>query len=108
MARSVFRIIAALILILCVLWFVLTYQPVRHVMYNNSGVVLQVQQEHFGRIIPAGGEADLNWPFDTPLMASFWAKGIPASIRVRFGENGELRIYSRQHNKPLDISLPED
>jgi hypothetical protein len=109
MVRSTLRIVVAVAVILAILWVGLTYQPVRHIIYNNSGVTLQAQQEHFGQIIPAGAEADINWPFDTPLSVSFRAKGIPVSVRVRFGGNGVMQIWAPWMKEPaLEFVLPED
>lgn len=71
------------------------YQPVRHVLYNNTTKVVQTWQAHYGRTIDSGREADMNGFFETPLMNFIVIGSNYFDPKIRFGANGEVATYFR-------------
>jgi hypothetical protein len=83
------------------------YQPVRHVLYNNTNKVVQTWQAHYGRTIGSGREADINGFFETPLMNFIVIGSSYFDPKIRFGADGEIATYFRGQERQSFKPPPE-
>lgn len=86
------RITGALIALLLIIFVALTYQPIRHVMYNNTNEIVRMQQQHYGRIIAQGDTAYINGLFETPLSNRIVVGKEWLNPKISFGADGEIQI----------------
>lgn len=91
---SVLKITGLLVALLLIAFLVVTYQPVRHVMYNNTKETVRVYQQHYGRTIAQSEASYINGFFETPLSNRIVFGDNRLSPRISFGANGEIKVYA--------------
>jgi len=102
---SALRIVGAVVALLLVAFVALTYQPVRHVLYNNTTDVIQTQQEHYGHIISPGHAADINGLFETPLSNRIVIGDKWMEPSISFTGGGAIRLR-RPSNDDVTVNPP--